>query len=346
MPATELLNVIAKRLSIYKDKGETTEAWQNRIVYSAIGKLALASLWDSPDDENSELSVTAFTSKIKENARYYATVMNLDSPCLRDEAELAKKIYAIYKGVGVFYHRANWIYPSIFSSYTHGPVTLLRNGNPLQYHAMSGLGAYALDRLEPQKVYGSATDMFALHKKNLGKDVKKYISAADWKPVDEFPDGTEFLAHRRFRNGYWLKTPNGDVEVSLLRVPLAAGNTYYFYRKAETGWEWSQLPGWLTNPVLDNNEAKEWLALATGILMRDDAMPPIEVFKSDKLVKVALPYLLPPAEEAFCELYSWPMMNVDIDAFEQHYTRQMGAEVYPVFKNTMEKLGYQFKEVL
>lgn len=52
MPSLDLLNEISQQLSLYKDQSESTEEWHGRVLYSALGKLSLASLWDSPDDWN------------------------------------------------------------------------------------------------------------------------------------------------------------------------------------------------------------------------------------------------------------------------------------------------------
>ena len=43
MPSLDLLNVISQQLSLYKDKSESTEEWHGRVLYSALGKLSLAS---------------------------------------------------------------------------------------------------------------------------------------------------------------------------------------------------------------------------------------------------------------------------------------------------------------
>ena len=138
MPSLDLLNEISQQLSLYKDQSESTEEWHGRVLYSALGKLSLASLWDSPDDWNHELSVQAFKSKIKTNTEYYQQIVNSNCLYLCGSQTLADEIYSIYKKSGFIYHRANWIYPSICSSYESGDVRIIRSGNPLKYRNMSG----------------------------------------------------------------------------------------------------------------------------------------------------------------------------------------------------------------
>ena len=242
MPSLDLLNVISQQLSLYKDKSESTEEWHGRVLYSALGKLSLASLWDSPDDWNNELSVQAFKSKIKINTEYYQQIVHSNCLYLCDSQTLANEIYSLYKKSGFIYHRANWIYPSICSSYKFGNIHIIRNGNPLKCRNMSGLGEYTSHTEQTEKVYSESEEMFSLHTVSLAKSVEEYIKDAVWKTIAEFSDGTEFLAHSQFHKGYWRKSPSDGIEVSLLRVPLAAGHLYYFYQKSENGWEWSQLP--------------------------------------------------------------------------------------------------------
>ncbi len=100
MPSLDLLNEISQQLSLYKDQSESTEEWHGRVLYSALGKLSLASLWDSPDDWNHELSVQAFKSKIKTNTEYYQQIVHSNCLYLCDSQTLANEIYSLYKKSG------------------------------------------------------------------------------------------------------------------------------------------------------------------------------------------------------------------------------------------------------
>lgn len=344
MPTFNLLNEIARQLTFYKDKAESIEEWHGRILYSVLGKLALASLWDSPDDWNDEFSVQTFKAKIKKNADYYRKIVNLNCPYLCDSQAIANEIYTLYRKSGFIYHRDNWIFPSICTSYRSENIYLIRNGNPLAYRHISGLGEYSTHEEPADKRCGKLTEMFALHTVPFAEAVEEYIRNAAWKAVDEFPDGTEFLEQQEFKKGYWRNAPDHGIDVSLLRTPLAGNRYYYFYKKSDNGWEWSQIPSWLTNPVIDKGEAREWLVIATGLLMRHASFPAIVTTTSNKLITISLPYLLPPAEEAFFELYSWPLHSNSLTDFQQHYTRKMSIDVFPIFKSAMEQLGYKFIE--
>ena len=55
-------------------------------------------------------------------------------------------------------------------------------------------------------------------------------------------------------------------------------------------------------------------------------------------------YRLPPSEEDFFKLYSWPVRYDFPIRSPQVFTRQMAKEVYPVFRHMLESIGYCFAE--
>ena len=50
MPFEDIFSSLAKDLSILRGTKEDVDAWRRRLIYSALGKLALASVWDEEDD--------------------------------------------------------------------------------------------------------------------------------------------------------------------------------------------------------------------------------------------------------------------------------------------------------
>lgn len=93
------------------------------------------------------------------------------------------------------------------------------------------------------------------------------------------------------------------------------------------------------------SEVVPYFTIATGLLMLSNSLPTIDIATSDKLITITIPYLLPPAEEAFFELYSWPLKDVFLTDFKQHYTRKMSTDIFPIFEKMMKQLGYKFTEV-
>ena len=50
MPFEDIFSSLAKDLFILRGTKEDVDAWRRRLIYSALGKLALASVWDEEDD--------------------------------------------------------------------------------------------------------------------------------------------------------------------------------------------------------------------------------------------------------------------------------------------------------
>ena len=185
--------------------------------------------------------------------------------------------------------------------------------------------------------------MFQLHRPLIAL-VTECEADANWKSAD-FPEDSEFLTMQNQKKvGYWSQKPNEDIAFGLMRVPQAVSYNYYLYRKSSNEWQWSQLQIWQTNPNNGQTSVPEWLALANGILMSNHLLQPVRCSGDINLMTVSFPYLLPPMEENFFKLYSWPMPNLTLNAFSQRVTRQMATPVYRSFKSVMESLGYFFEE--
>ena len=61
----DLFKEIASSLRIEIGKTESMSSWHTRIAYSAAGRIAMTSLWDSTEDENSDgISITHFKHKV------------------------------------------------------------------------------------------------------------------------------------------------------------------------------------------------------------------------------------------------------------------------------------------
>lgn len=210
-------------------------------------------------------------------------------------------------------------------------------------HPMSGLGDYSINPVSTQRYYHSVQEMFQLHRPLMDL-VTECEADANWENAD-FPEDSEFLTMQNQKKvGYWSQKPNEDIAFGLMRVPQAVRYNYYLYRKSSNEWQWSQLQIWQTNPNNGQTSIPEWLALANGILMSNHLLQPVRCSGDINLMTVSFPYLLPPMEENFFKLYSWPMPNLTLNAFSQRVTRQMATPVYRSFKSVMESLGYFFEE--
>lgn len=344
MDSLEIIQDVSKNLSISRGIGENSNDWHSRIIYSALGKIALASLWDSDVVDAEAVSIQHFKNRIKSILADFVSLSQASADYLQDEQALADEIYQIYLSTGFVYHTSFHLSPPVNSSAQGENIILLRGGSPLQLNAISGLGEYKLVPEQSQQGYCSILDMFSLHQPFCDL-MTQYEKSAIWESAD-VPEKAEFLELSDFRHGYWQKIPDKACGFSLARVPLQIGHIYYSYRYHDNSWQWTQLPEWRSRITICGIEKSEWLALATGVLMRNHQMPDIHVVSRGDFLTVSCPYLLPPAEESFFKLYSWPMPHDGLNSFGSHVNRQMSANVYPMFKATMSSLGYQFKEEL
>lgn len=340
MPFEDIFSSLAKDLFILRGTKEDVDAWRRRLIYSALGKLALASVWDEEDDLP---SVQHFSASIAERQPYYLQILGATADYLGDSALLRDELYSIYLNAGAFYHKKNHLAPAVSSSASDGKTIFLRGCTPLSAHPMSGLGDYSINPVSTQRYYHSVQEMFQLHRPLMDL-VTECEADANWENAD-FPEDSEFLTMQNQKKvGYWSQKPNEDIAFGLMRVPQAVSYNYYLYRKSSNEWQWSQLQIWQTNPNNGQTSIPEWLALANGILMSNHLLQPVRCSGDINLMTVSFPYLLPPMEENFFKLYSWPMPNLTLNAFSQRVTRQMATPVYRSFKSVMESLGYFFEE--
>ena len=79
-----LIPIMSRRYRIERGTTESVEQWQMRVIYSVLGQMAYASLWDKTEDDQ-PISVVHFKSRMKdllENAGI--TLLNDKTVCIND----------------------------------------------------------------------------------------------------------------------------------------------------------------------------------------------------------------------------------------------------------------------
>ena len=90
-----LLNEIGQKLNIKRGVSEEKELWRQRIIYSAIGIMALVSLWDMEDEE--PISITHFKHRIKRQIYAYQELYpEIMQRFMISAEELSQEMYDIY----------------------------------------------------------------------------------------------------------------------------------------------------------------------------------------------------------------------------------------------------------
>ena len=335
----DLLNTIGKQLNIPRT---TDSEWICQIVYSVAGKMALASLWDHTEDQSS-ISIQHFKNRMAQIFDAYEGIFPQISHFLPDDkSNLLEEIYSIYLRTGFLYHSAYKIAPAISAQANCENLTLYRNTSPDNSFFMSGLGFYYPQRLSADS---TVVDMFGLQLQSFENYLTELLDQNEWEPV-EWPDNAEFLRlEPPFSRGYWQQVPDKSPRVSLARYG-EPNKLFVFYRYYDGNYQQKTIPEWRIRDWFSSGTTNygEYRRIAIALLKQYGTLPEIKARTIGNLVEIKVGYRLPPSEEEFYKLYSWPATYDFSSNFPQVFTRKMAKQVFPMFKHTLETLGYCFVE--
>lgn len=328
-----LLRSIARSLGVLKGLTESENAWKSRIVYSVLGKMALASLWDV-QDENEPVSITHFKRRMKQLAKaFFSMYPEIRAQFLWDIDELFDEIYEIYVNTGHIYHSPYRISPAAWKHARHDRI-IFQRGLPVSQNAyMSGIGMYQISDDRDEQEY-SVQDMFHLSVKKIVDDWNRIVSDAQWTELHAERD-VEYLRTRPpFKWGYWEREPDCKESVSMLRIGEVEPKLYYLYKFEEGKLLASQLPYWMV-------ENYRYRMLSSGCLYSLGTLPPTKYQVDGDIVHIKIGYLLPPMELNFIKLYSWPESFYSLPS---DFSRIMDKKVFFAVKKILEQAGFAFVE--
>lgn len=328
-----LLSSIAQSLSIARGTAEDDISWKCRIVYSVLGNLALASLWDI-QDEHEPISVTHFKHRIEQLTKaYFLMYPEVKAHFLPEIEKLYDEIYESYLNTGYIYHSPKRIAPAALTQAKHGNI-IFQRGVPLNQRVfMSGLGLYQVSK-EQTKSNHSVQSMFLLSENSLIDNWNDVVSNAQWIPFRASNDVEYLRTESPFYWSYWVRDPDRNGTVSMLRIGSYQSQLYYLYKVDEEGIFVSQLPNWMVKNY-------RYRTLASGCLCASATLPAIQYSIDGKIVYIKLGYLLPPAELNFLKLYSWPASFYNLPS---DFSRIMDIKIFLEIKENLERIGYQFIE--
>lgn len=329
-----LLKRISDEYSIKKGRTEEESSWKARLIYSVIGKMALASLFDSVDTEEGNItSIIHMKNRVKSMLACYKDMypeIGLVLPS--DPDNFSDEIYNIFLHAGAIYHKPNRIVMAAKSEVQAGDIVFTRGYELEAVQMMSGLGSYILgEQTLPEE---SLNKMFQLESNPLNKVWENVVGSARWSEFQS-EHNTEYLRNREpFSRGYWVDKPDKSGVVSLLRTGFTGTQLYYLYKIESGSLLASQLPQWQV-------ENHNYRLLANAHLRKSGVLPP-STFKYDgDIVYLKFGYLPPPAELNLWKLYSWPK---SMYSFPRDFNRVCTRKVFNVIMNLMQIKGYQFKE--
>ena len=313
-----------------------------QIVYSVAGQMALASLWDHREDQTS-ISIQHFKKRIAQIFDAYESLFpNIKFLLPEDRTALIEDIYSIYLRNGFVYHSAHQISPAAPMTTGFKDVVLHRGSSPDAKLFMSGLGFYTA-----QKWDGDITPakMFGIQKQGFNGYLEDLLNHGEWENV-VWPDNTEFLRlDPPFKFGYWQQTPNKDDRISLARYG-EPNKTFVFCRCRNGVYQQRVIPEWRVRSFFSNDidGYGEYRRIAIALLQHYHTLPENRVKTKGDLVEIKLGYRLPPSEEEFFKLYSWPVRYDFTPKSPQVFTRMMAKQIYPLFRHVLETIGYCFVE--
>lgn len=335
----DLIVSIGRQLNI---PGSADVTWVCQIVYSVAGQMALASLWDHGED-SSTVSIQHFKNRIAQIFDAYENLYpQMEFLFPRDRTVLIDEIYSIYLRNGFIYHSPYQITPAVPAMAACGDLVLHRGSLPDAKLCMSGLGFYSVQQSTHARTIAS---MFGLQEQDFSDYLDELLQHGEWETI-EWPDNTEFLKiDPPFNWGYWKQQPEKDDRISLARYG-EPNKIFVFYRYHHGLYQQMQIPEWRLRSFFANDSGGygEYRRIAIALLKRYGTLPEITTTTKDDLVEIRLGYRLPPSEEEFFKLYSWPILFDFDKKLPQCFTRIMTRQVYPMFKHELERIGYCFVE--
>lgn len=332
-----LLEQIAEEMHIRKGRLEKRDHWKARIIYSAIGRLALASLSDRLDSPLDNISKVHFTSRVKELYHaYLSTYPELTEMFIQNSDFITNIIYNEYESTGYFYHEPYRLRAAIESQSNLQEVQFIRGAGLNSKVRMSGLGMYNLNTTTDSSL--RFVDMFQIDQISLMDVVPEILQQAEWRKSD-IPEYSEYLCiNDDFKYGYWKSKPDSDTNASLMRFGLGK-KEYALYKMKDDLLQLYMLPKW-------QYEDRQYFLIANALLYEQGILPPIRYHRDESVVTFKLGYLLPHHEQNILMLYSWPNnMNCEKPTLQYLTNRDMDSDVFFAVYDVLESLGYDFMEV-
>jgi len=330
-----LLETIGSDLSIKQGNNEPIQQYQMRLIYSAVGRLMLASMYDhiEPEQEqpNTEsVSVVHLKKKGKDILSSYTRIYSEYAGSF-DIERIIDYIYDVFSASGQMYHTAYYVSPATYRMAANNHVALYRGLSLNIPIHMSGLGVW--NPINEPDSPESIRDMFCLSEQTLAEQWKTLLSTASWGAA-ELLDGMQFMNTHHFRHGYWTDQPEQNDQISVARIGMQGTEIYYLYRMDNDSLYLAQIPSWMTEEGGQYN-------FMNACLFSSERLPQIRVQLDGSIVYLKTDYILPPAENTLLQLYSWPASYTNIP---DHFSRIMCGEVYQALKPVYETIGFQFQE--
>lgn len=326
-----LLKCAAIEYQITRGKSEDEKQWKIRIIYSILGRMALAALYDMPEDAVS--SVVHMKRRIETLATHYKEMFpELEGLMPIDFEELSDEIFNMYLNTGVIYHKPYHVVMAAKTDVISGEIRFTRGYEMAAKQMLSGLGTYT--KVDLPVANGSLSYMFQLSQQTLADYWKLYVKRTNWQKFRSESSIEYLRTVPPFKRGYWIDKPDDSGAVSLLRTGFKDLQLYYLYKVENGNLLVSQLPQWQV-------ENHAYRSLANACLCRKGILPPTKYRYDGDLVYLSFGYLPPPAELYLWKLYTWPTSIVTLP---KDFNRICMRSVFEAIRFAMQQQGYEFIE--
>lgn len=327
-----LIDKIEKELNIKKEVQEIDNVWKSRLVYSVMGYMARASLYDVLE-ENLPISVTHIKRKCQRIQKAYLDLFPDISEIIKSRPEeLSEEIYSVLLNSGCLYHTPNRVLPSVERRVPLKQIEIVRGAPINEKLSFSGLGTYKTK--QGDQGIESLMDLFQIPCQRLVDYGKYLINKANWKDFKSDSRIEYLRMEPPFSRGYWKDTPEMTGSSSLLRIGEKGRYIYYIYRGVGKKIIAEELPNWMVSGY-------EYRYISNSLLAVNTTLPAVKVKKGKYTVMIKQEYLLPPSILNFIKLYSWPTRFSDLPC---DFERVMSIEIFEVLKDILDYIGIEVKE--
>lgn len=327
-----LIEKAGRELNILKEENENSELWKTRVVYSIMGKMALASLYDVLENDQ-PVSIIHFKRRIQKIMQAYLELYpEIKQVMQASMDEFEEEIYTIYLKCGYLYHTPNRILPSAEKRVGLSNVEIIRGSALNEKTFMSGLGTFFNKKCE--KDFEGLFELFNIENISLLKKGEGLIKKALWRGLQSELSKEYLRIEPPFSRGYWKETPDKNGEISLLRLGDKSNYIYYLYKYEDEALMVSELPAWMVEGIKYRN-------ISNSILVVNRSLPPLKIEKRKYTVLIKQEYLLPPEVFFFVKLYSWPAKFYSVPS---DFERVMSKDIYEVLNGILDIIGIEVSE--
>ena len=339
----EILENIKKKFRIERFEGETASNYHFRLLYSFLGRVALANLWSISDDRvGNGITTTVLKGILRKVIEGYQALF--DSVNLKqlfeNKDELIDNIIKDYLATGFIYKDVDGFLKPVSRQYASQENIVFIRGAEIKYAPrLSGLGSYARKKDFQNDL--SLIQMFRLQEYTF-EQLYEYYEKQKFVKKDDLvaPEFLQIKQSTKYTNKCWKQDEfMDDGRLNLIRVGKKSENKEYYLLKV-FGDNLSFVYHLDTNLMRNKGYYNLRLALRNA----RGHIPTIKYKKHGKsMVEIKSILELPSSESAFIRIYSWPKIKSISDSTIDYNCRLMNTEIFKVCRELFKTMGYSFK---